>query len=150
MQRSAAVVRLDLAEASIGAAGDAYRGVEGGGFGGLVWWRFHIADSNHMLADMRGDRLTHEAAMLTPMRAAASSKDFFSAGASRTATISVIRRRSVPLRRPRSESLMMCLLKWVRSRSGSSHCSSNVLRSRTDLDCWHAVTGLRADPSKPK
>src|SRR5258708_29005795 len=59
VQRSAAVVRLDLAEASIGAAGDAYRGVEGGGFGGLVWWRFHIADSKPMFADIRGDRLTH-------------------------------------------------------------------------------------------
>ena len=66
VQRSAAVVRLDLAEASIGAAGDAYRGVEGGEFGGLVWWRFHIADSKHMLANTRGDRLTHEVGNADP------------------------------------------------------------------------------------
>jgi hypothetical protein len=66
VQWSAAVVRLDLAKASIGAAGDAYRGVEGGGFGGLVWWRFHIANRNHTLADMTVYGLTHEAGDADP------------------------------------------------------------------------------------
>ena len=79
--------------------------------------------------------------MLTPMRAAASSKDFFSAGASRTATNSVIRRRSVPLRRPRSESLMMCLLQWAQVAG----VGAEVRAVSTDIGAGARALDLSAD-----
>ncbi len=83
--------------------------------------------------------------MLMPIRAAASSKIFFSAGARRTTTVSVRRRRSEPLRRPRLEPLITRLPEAIRTSTGATLSGAECTTSRARFD-WRPSPAAFPEP----
>lgn len=83
--------------------------------------------------------------MLMPIRAAASSKTFFSAGARRTTTVSVRRRRSEPLRRPRLEPLITRLPEAIRTNRAAALSGAECTTSRACLD-WRPTQAALSEP----